>query len=60
MSTYNALLENGWKMRDIDEMDMLGYLQVRAWQAKREQEKKQPVRRYIDEVWDNLQPNVRV
>ena len=46
-------------MRDIDEMDMLGYLQVRAWKAKREQEKKQPVRRYIDEVWGNMQPNVQ-
>ena len=46
-------------MRDIDEMDMLGYLRVRAWKAQREQQKKQPVRRYIDEVWSSLQPNVR-
>ncbi len=45
-------------MRDIDEMDMLGYLQVRAWKARREHGKKQPVRRYIDEVWSALQPNV--
>ena len=45
-------------MRDIDEMDMLGYLKVRAWKAKREQQKKQPVPRSIDEVWGNMQPNV--
>ena len=45
-------------MADIDGMDMLGYLKVRAWKAKREHEKKQPVRRYIDEVWGNMQPNV--
>ena len=45
-------------MRDIDEMDILGYLMIRAWKAKREHEKKQPVHRYIDEVWGNMQPNV--
>jgi hypothetical protein len=45
-------------MRDIDEMDMLGYLKVRAWKAKREHEKQQPVRRYIDEVWGNMQSNM--
>ena len=45
-------------MADIDSMDMLGYLKVRAWKAKREQEKKAPVHRYIDEVWGNMKPNV--
>ena len=45
-------------MRDIDEMDMLGYLKVRAWKANQDQKKKEPVRRYIDEVWGNMQPNV--
>ena len=34
-------------MADIDGMDMLGYLKVRAWKAK-----------YIDEVWGNMKPNV--
>ena len=57
-TTYNSLLENGWKMADIDGMDMLGYLKVRAWKAKRDQEKKAPVHRYIDEVWGNMKPNV--
>ena len=33
-------------MAEIDGMDMLGYLKVRAWKAKREQEKKAPVHRY--------------
>ena len=57
-TTYNSLLENGWKMADIDGMDMLGYLKVRVWKAKRDQEKKQSVHRYIDEVWGNMKPNV--
>ena len=25
-STYNSLLDAGWRMREIDEMDMLGFL----------------------------------
>jgi len=49
-------LENGWKMKDIDEMDMLGYFRLRAWKAQREKEKKSPRHRYIDEVWSNMKP----
>ena len=45
-------------MADIDGMDMLGYLEMRAWKAQRDQEKKAPVRRYIDEVWGSMKPNV--
>ena len=51
-------MKNGWRMKEIDEMDMLGFLRLRAWDAKREQEKKAPVHRYIDEVWGNMKPNV--
>ena len=43
-------------MRDIDEMDMLGYLQVRAWKAKREKKMNAPKRQFIDEVWPTLKP----
>ena len=43
-------------MKEIDEMDMLGYFQIRAWKAQQEQEKKTPRHRYIDEVWSNLKP----
>ena len=52
-STYNTLLKDGWHMKDIDEMDMVGYLRVRAWDARRQHAKAQPVARrvYIDEVW---------
>lgn len=32
-SIYDQLLKAGWRMRDIDEMDMLGFLEVRAWSA---------------------------
>ena len=48
---YNSLLESGWRMDEIDHMDMPGFLKIRAWNAKREQEKKAPRQRYIDEVW---------
>ena len=43
-------------MDEIDRMDMLGFLKIRAWNAKREQEKKVPRQRYIDEVWTELKP----
>ena len=49
-------MESGWKFDDIDRMDMLGFLSVRAWNAKREQGKKAPRQRYIDEVWTELKP----
>lgn len=35
-------------------MDMLGFLSVRAWQARHENQKKIPRRAYIDEVWPDL------
>ena len=38
-------------------MDMLGFLRLRAWDATREQEKKKPRQRFIDEVnWPGLKP----
>lgn len=40
-------------MKEIDEMDMLGFLRLRAWDAQREHIKKRPQPRYIDEVWPN-------
>ena len=55
-TTYNSLLEGGWRMDEIDHMDMLGFLRIRAWSAKKEHVKKQPQRKYIDEVWGNLKP----
>ena len=53
-ATYNELMKNGWRMKEIDEMDMLGFLRLRAWDAAREQEK--PRQRFIDEVWPGLKP----
>ena len=35
--------------KESDEMDMLGFLRLRAWDATREQEKKKPRQRFIDE-----------
>ena len=39
-----------WRMKEIDEMNMLGFLRLRAWDATREQEKKKPRHAFIDEV----------
>ena len=45
-------------MRDIDEMDMLGYLEIRAWNAQKNNAKPDdaPQGRFIDEVWPGLCP----
>ena len=43
-------------MMEIDQMDMLGFLRLRAWDAQREKKKKQPRKAYIDQVWTNLKP----
>ena len=58
MDTYNSLLEGGWRMNEIDSMDMLGFLGIRAWNARKEKKKKEPRRAFIDEVWGNLTPTV--
>ena len=47
-------MESGWRFDDIDRMDMLGFLRIRAWDARREQKKKEPKRAYIDQVWLDL------
>lgn len=45
-------------MTEIDSMDMLGFLRIRAWNARKEQKKKEPQRRCIDEVWSQLKPGM--
>ena len=55
-STYNTLLDAGWRFDDIDRMDILGFLKVRAWKAKQAKEKEAPRQRYIDEVWPRVVP----
>ena len=47
--TDETVRKNGWRMKKIDEMDMPGFLRLRAWDATREQEKKTP-QRFIYEV----------
>ena len=54
--TYNSLLEGGWRMTEIDQMDMLGFLHIRAWNANRTKAKKEPKSAFIDEVWPGLSP----
>ncbi len=43
-------------MHEIDGMDMLGFLRIRAFKARQEQEKKQPRPATIDVVWPGLKP----
>ena len=40
-------------MHEIDSMDMLGFLKVRAWDARREYDRAHtaPQKKYIDEIW---------
>lgn len=43
-------------MQEIDDMDMPGFLKIRAWDARREHRKAQsepstPRKAYIDDVW---------
>ena len=47
--TYNELMKNGLQMKEIDEMDMLDFLRLRAWDAQREYEKEKPRQRFVDE-----------
>lgn len=43
-------------MAEIDQMDLLGFLRIRAWNAKRKEKQKKPQPRWIDEVWPGLKP----
>ena len=43
-------------MNEIDTMDMVGYIRIRAWNAKREKEKSAPKPNTIDNVWPGLKP----
>ena len=43
-------------MREIDEMDLLGFLRIRVWNAKKKQEKAKPKQSYIDTVWPTVKP----
>ena len=44
-------------MREIDDMDMLGFLKIRAFNARKQhKEKSEPKPGYIDNVWPGLKP----
>ncbi len=38
-------------MDEIDRMDMLGFLRIRAWAIKKEEAPPKPKRQYIDQIW---------
>lgn len=42
-------------MNDIDTMDMLGFMEMKAWKAQRDYRKKYtPKPTYIDQVWPGM------
>ena len=43
-------------MQEIDGMDMLGFLRMRAWDAQRGHVQKAPKASYIDQLWPSLKP----
>ncbi len=43
-------------MQEIDGMDMLGFLRLRAWDALREYTRKIPEAAYIDQLWPSIKP----
>ena len=43
-------------MQEIDSMDMLGFLRIRAWNARKAKKKATPKPGYIDTVWPSLKP----
>ena len=47
-------MDAGWRMKEIDEMDMLGFYKIRAWNAKRKTEKKESKQGFIDTVWPGM------
>lgn len=51
-------MKAGWTMNDIDGMDMIGFLKIRAWEARKEKKKNAPKRAYIDEIW-HMEANVK-
>ncbi len=45
---YCNLLESGWAMAQIDEMDFIAYVRLVAWKARKKQE---PKKTTIDQLW---------
>jgi len=43
-------------MHEIDGMDMLGFLRIRAWDTQQEHEQIKPTKGYIDQLWSSLKP----
>ena len=35
-SHYDILLQSGWKITEIDDMDFLGYIDVLVWRVKKD------------------------
>ena len=42
LRTINQQIKAGWRMQEIDGMDMLGFLRLHAWDAQREHISQEP------------------
>ena len=43
-------------MAEIDQTDLLGFLRIRAWKARRNKKKSEPKPGFIDTVWTGVRP----
>jgi len=43
-------------MAEIDQTDLLGFLRIRAWNARKQKKKAEPAPSYIDTVWPGVKP----
>lgn len=50
LSIYNDLMENGWTLPQIDEMDIFYYFEILAYRKRTQRDKPKAPRGYIDQV----------
>ena len=43
-------------MAEIDQTDLLGFLRIRAWNARKKHKKAEPKPSFIDNVWPGVKP----
>lgn len=56
ISIYDSLPDAGWRMKEIDRMDMPGFLKAGAWDTSRAKGKAGSGEWYIDGVWPGSKP----
>ncbi|MBQ8708347.1 MAG: hypothetical protein IJ523_09705 [Succinivibrionaceae bacterium] len=52
---YLILLESGWRLQEIDEMDLIGYIRLQVWREKKKLEGRHTT---IDVALPWMAPNI--